>query len=141
MAEAQVIRGAVAKGLAVYEGNLQEKIEQAAAEHGIAESRVVRGAIEEGLEEFLRMYRSRKRFEMLRELREDLGTDDEDLDLALREYLDKHSELKSLIDEEEFFQKTIDREDEQQEEEDRERQREVDEFLRRQAKDADPSEQ
>ena len=134
LAEAQVIRGAVATGLAVYEGDLQDKIAQAANELRIAESRVARGAIEEGLEEFVRLYRSRKRYAVLQELREELGTGDEDLKLALRDYLHKHRELEDLIDEEEFFQKTIEKEDEQQEEEDRERQQEVEKFLKEQGK-------
>lgn len=138
MAEAQVVRGVVATGLAVYGGDLQNRVAQAAAEFGTTESAVIRGAIEEGLEEFLRMYRSHRRFRMLQELREELGTDDESLKMALQDYLRKNSKLEKLIDEEEFFQKTINKEDEQQEEDDQERQQEVDEFLRRESKDNPP---
>ena len=139
LAEAQVIRGAVATGLVVYEGGLQNRIAQEAAKLGIPESRVVRGAIEEGLEEFLRLYRSQKRLAMLQELRDELGTGDEDLKLALRDYLHKHRKLNELVGEEEFFQKTIEKEDEQQEEEDRERQQEVDSFLVGQGRSASKS--
>ena len=138
ISEAQVVRDAVATGLTLHEGDLRNKVIHAMVTLGAPESTVIRGAIEEGLEEFSRMYRSHKRFRMLQELREELGTDDESLKMALQDYLQKNSRLEKLIDEEEFFQKTIDKEDEQQEEEDQERQQEVDECLGRETKDNPP---
>lgn len=134
MSESEVVRGTVAKGLGAYETNVHARIEQVALEHGLSESAVVRGAINEGLDEYLRLLRSRKRLEQLRRIQEDLGEDDRDLDLALREYLQRHAEVENLVKEEEFFQMTIERDDEQLEEEDRERQQEVGEFVKRQSK-------
>ena len=128
--EAQVVRSSVAAGLCIFEAGLKDKIQQFATRHGLATHTVVRGSIEEGLDEFMRVYRSKRRMEQLQQLREELGEDDKDLDLALREYLRKHQELEGLVEEEQFFQKTIDREDELQEEEDRERQKEFDDFVK-----------
>ena len=133
MSEAQLVRGTVTKGLGAFEEGLHEKIQEFATEFGIPEHMVVSGAIKEGLDEYLRMSRSKRRLEQLRQFREELGEEDRDLDLALREYLKKHSELEDLLEEEEFFQKTINREDEIQRDEDQERQADFDEFVRKQS--------
>ena len=122
LSEAQVIRGAVAAGLSVYESGLQRSIAEAAAELGESESSVVRGAIEEGFDEFLRIRRSHQRITMLEKLRGELGEGEEDLKSALGGYLEK------LIREEKSYQKKIEMDDEQQEEEDRELQQDAEKF-------------
>ena len=128
MSEAQVVRGSVAFGLGVYEmDDIDRRIQKAAEELHLKAYLVVRGAIREGLEEYLRLSRSRRRLEALRQLRDELGEEDRDLDEALSEYLERHTDvLEGMMEEEEFFQKTIDREDEQQDEEDRELQDDFD---------------
>lgn len=122
MAEAQVIRGAVAAGLVVFEGGLQSRIAQVSTELGLTETQTMRGAVEEGLDQFLVKQRSRNRVAMLQEFEQQLGSGNEELKTALRDYLQKET----------LFQETIDTDEDEQEEEDKEQQRKFDELRARQ---------